>query len=332
MKTLLICCFLPAILLSAQPIEKPIIIGDWWKLCDTRPDISPYAYTHHNNSVCDFTIFQDIEKNWHLIACVRLNTYPGKHRFLYEWTGASLRDTTWLLNGRFATTTWKEQGIFWTTGTTDSADALGRRLKDTPYRVEGKLQAPHCLFVNDRYYLFHNNAGAYFLTSPDGRDWQYAQNVHGHYKFFDMGRDVMLLDDRQDNDRWIAYYTDGAADPQCVSARTAPKLTGPWSEDKYVCVYDGHSSTPEPIYAFEFAESPFVLRRESGYYLFAQLQVFHSGDPFSFTNRIANLEDRVWQHRCWAPEIITNAEGNQYIAAYRVDGIWMAELSWVQCD
>ncbi|MDZ7721706.1 MAG: hypothetical protein U5R06_02480 [candidate division KSB1 bacterium] len=328
MKTLLLFLLISVLCVSAASPEIPVIAGSWWKICDTRPDISPYTYTHHNNSVCDFTMFQDTEQVWHLMACVRLNTYPGSHRFLYEWTSAALRDTTHLMNGRYHTTTWQENGIFWTTGIQDSMDVLGRRLEDTPYTAQGKLQAPHCVFLNDQYYLFHNNAGAFCLKSPDGRNWQYAADERGRHKFFDMGRDMMLLDDRAGFGKWIAYYTDASVEPQCVSARTAPSLAGPWSQHKQVCVYDGVSDIPEPIYPFEFAESPFVVKRQSGYYLFAQLQVFYSQDPFSFEHKVVNLEDGVWQHRCWAPEIITDSQGQQHIAAYRVDGIWMARLEW----
>lgn len=105
----------------AQDYEVPYIAGDWWKICNTQPDISPLEYTHHNNNTCDFTIFQDDSGEWHLVACIRLNTYPGSHRFLYHWTSPNLKDSQW-----------KEQGIFWTTGYKDSTDMLGRKLSDTP--------------------------------------------------------------------------------------------------------------------------------------------------------------------------------------------------------
>jgi hypothetical protein len=312
----------------SQKVEVPYINGEWWKICNTRPDISPYEYTHHNNSVCDFTIYQDESDLWHLVACVRLNTYPGSNRFFYEWTSNALRDTSEKLSGRFYSTLWNERGVFWSTGLKDKQDAFGRKICETPYNAVGKLQAPHCIYTEGKYFMFHNNDGAYCYKSKDGIGWEYLKTEKGDYKFFNMGRDVMVFDDRSANDQWIAYYTDSEFDPQCVSARISKELRGPWSEKKFKCVYDGFSHTPKAIYPHEFAESPFVLKRNDHYYLFAQMQVFVSKNPLDFTEKLTSLESGDWETRCWAPEIIRDDQGNYHIAAYRVDGIWMAELGW----
>ncbi len=298
--------------------EVPVITGEWWQICHTQPDIAPYQYKHYENNTCDFTIFQAKDGTWQLIACIRSNTYPGSERFLYRWEGTSLADTMW-----------QEKGFFWTTGIKDSADVMGRKLKDTPYPKEGLLQAPHCVIRNNKYYLFHNNLGAYCLISDDGKQWDYLKNDAGDYKFFDMGRDVMIFDDKDNSGKWIAYYTDGETDPQSMAARTAQSLTGEWSEEIKM-VYDGFSNTRNPIYKNEFAESPFVVKRgEQRYYLWAQMHVFYSTDPLKFGDKkVAVMESSRYEERCWAPEIIVDNKGNYYIAAYRTSGIWMAKLQW----
>ena len=299
--------------------ETPVIIGDWWQICHTQPDIAPYKYKHYENNTCDFTLFQAKDGTWQLIACIRSNTYPGSERFFYRWEAQSLTDTMW-----------QGKGFFWTTGIKDSADVMGRKLEDTPYPSEGLLQAPHCIMYEDKYYLFHNNDEAYCLISDDGKNWEYLKNDKGNFKFFDMGRDLMVFDDRENSGKWITYYTDGETDPQSMAARTTSSLTGTWSKE-VKNVYDGYSNTRNPIYKNEFAESPFVIKRgKDDYYLWAQMHVFHSNDPLSFEgkDKVTVMESSLYEERCWAPEIITDDNGNYYIAAYRTSGIWMASIKW----
>lgn len=296
--------------------EVPVIDGEWWQLTTTYPDISPYSYFSGDNKVCDFTIFQAKDGTWQLIACIRGNTYPGSHRFLYRWES---KDITRSL--------WDQKGIFWTTGIEGRKDATGRKLSETPFQDEGKLQAPHCFKHEGKYYMFMNSDAAYCLISDDGKEWEYHKNEVGDYKFFDMGRDVMILDDRENTSRWIAYYTDGSVTPQCVKARDAEHLTGEWSEEKK-CVYDGYTNSRSPIYPNEFAESPFAVAREGHYYLFMQLHVFQSENPYHFENKVAVLESPEYHKRAWAPEVIEDNEGNLYLAAYRPNGIWICKMRW----
>ena len=166
------------------------------------------------------------------------------------------------------------------------------------------------------------------MKSNDGTQWSPLKNDAGHLAFFSMGRDIMLFDNRTQDGRWIVYYTSGGNYPQYMAARTCTTLTGQWSDEKMV--YDGFSNTRNPIYRNEFAESPFVIRKDSTYYLFAQFHVFTSTDPLNFTanNKVANLESSVYEERAWAPEIIQDESGQLFIAAYRTDGIWMAKLKF----
>ncbi|MBD3243452.1 MAG: hypothetical protein GF331_22875 [Chitinivibrionales bacterium] len=296
-------------------VAAPQLSTNFRKLADTQPDISPYSYTVPNNSACDFTIFQAADGTWQLIACIRGTTYPGSTRFLYRWEAASLS------RGMFV-----PKGIFWTSGTSGEPDALGRTLGvNTPYTAQGRLQAPHCVKENGKYYLFHNNAGAFCLISDDGKNWTQHVAHDGDAKFFDMGRDVMIFDNREADGKWIAYYTDPSTNPQSVAAKTASSLDGPWSSSTVRNVYDGHSHLPSPSYPNEWAESPFVVKQGDDYFLFAQRYVFHSRDPYRFDSPpITCLDDG----REWAPEIIQDDAGNWYIAYYQIFGIYLARLEW----
>jgi hypothetical protein len=300
-----------------QTIPIPIVDGKWWQLTNTYPDITPYKYTEGDNKVCDFTIFRAQDSSWQLIACIRGNTYPGSNRFLYRWEAKNLTDTLW-----------KEKGVFLSTGTKDKPDGWGKKLDTSFYKQEGLLQAPHCVIEKNKYYLFYNNAGSYCMTSKDGLNWEPLKNDSGSFKFFDMGRDQMIFDDRESCGKWIVYYTTGGKYPQCMAARICSSLTGSWSDE--TMVYDGFSNTRNPIYRNEFAESPFVIKKDKTYYLFSQFHVFVSADPLNFTanEKVANLESSVYEERAWAPEIIKDSKGQLYIAAYRVDGIWIAKLKF----
>jgi len=297
----------------------PQIEGEWWQLTTYNPEIAPYTYGKGDNNVCDFTIFKASDNTWQLIACHRGSNYPGKTRFLYRWETRNLADTLW-----------EEKGAFQSTGVGDKPDGFGNVWDPAFYPNMGQLQAPHCIIHEDQYYLFYNNRDAMCKISDDGKNWKDLKTDDGSYHFFEMGRDMMMFDDTQQSGRWIAYYTTGGAFPQFMEARTCESLGGQWSEGKMI--YDGWSNTRNPIYGNEFAESPFVIRYDDRYYLFAQLHVFISDDPLDFTDnfKIADLESSNYHERVWAPEIIVDEDGQYYIAAYRPKGIFMAKLKFIE--
>jgi hypothetical protein len=295
----------------------PEISSNWWQLTTTYPDISPYKYTPGDNKVCDFTLFQAADSTWQLIACIRGNDYPGSSRFLYLWEARSLSDTLW-----------EEKGVFLSTGTKNENDKWGNSFDSIRYQSVGLLQAPHCIVEDGKYYLFYNNDNAHCMVSEDGKNWEHIKNDNGSWEFFEMGRDLMIFDDRENSGNWIVYYTTGGNYPQYVAARTSKTLSGEWSDE--MMVYDGYSNTRHPIYRNEFAESPFVIEDEGLYYLFAQMQVFVSDDPLDFTEnkKVAMLESSVYEERVWAPEIIIGNDGKKHIAAYRTSGIWICEMQF----
>ena len=297
----------------------PQIDGDWWQVTTYHPDIAPYKYGKGDNMVCDFTMFKAKDNTWQLIACIRGNNYPGKNRFLYQWETKNITDTLW-----------EEKGVFQSTGVGDEPDGFGNVWDPEFYPNKGQLQAPHCIIHEDKYYLFYNNRDAMCKISDDGKNWKDHKADNGSYHFFEMGRDLMMFDDTKQSGNWITYYTTGGAFPQFMEARTSESLGGKWSKGKMV--YNGWSNTRNPIYGNEFAESPFVMRYDDRYYLFAQLHVFISDDPLDFTDnfKIADLESSNYHERVWAPEIIIDEDGQYYIAAYRPKGIFMAKLKFIE--
>lgn len=292
------------ILWAAQ--ETPHLDGAWWRIA-APPAMEKFA-TGGEQTV-DFTLFQAADSTWQLISCVRNTAHPGGKRLLFRWEGRQLTDADWTPKGIFLT----------------SDPALGHQ--------EGVLQAPHLVKEDGLYWLFYNSGGARAMTSKDGKSFEPAKSEAGSHKFFDMPRDVMLLDNRPKDGKWYAFYTDIApgkyADRKnhTVSYRTAAKLAGPWSGDK---VDIGVLSPPPAGYLFAFAESPFVHARKDWFYRFEQLNVFASKDPSRWEGPpVASMAGRN-PLEYLSPEIVEH-DGKTYLAAYRdhgKGGIHVVRLGW----
>jgi len=282
----------------------PRLAGPWIQLAG-RPVLERWASPRAE--AVDFTAFQAADGRWQLIACVRFTTHPGDNRLLYRWSSPELLRPDW-----------QPEGIF-----------LSSRAEWD--HAEGHLQAPFHAVEDGVHHLFYNSRGAHLLTSPDGLAW----SPHGERAVFPMGRDLCLLDDRAQSGRWIAYYTspepgiNPATRDHTIRARTAPRLTGPWSEE---AVEIPPLTPPWPGYTFVFAESPLVVRRGNYYYRFEQMYVFRSEDPLRWEGPpIACLMPDA-PIKLLAPEIVTH-EGRDYLLAYQwlnddPRGIFLAPLAW----
>jgi hypothetical protein len=260
----------------------------------------------------DFTIFQAGDGTWQLVSCIRGTAVPGGGRLLYRWESARLTDADWTPKGIFR----------------EADPALGHR--------EGSLQAPHCVRDGDRWWMFCNSNGARCLTSGDGRTFAWATGDGGSGKFFDMARDVMLLDHRPVDGRWYAFFTDiqPGRYPQrkdhTVCVRTAERLDGVWSQKADVGVLTAPEAI-DPRYAFAEAESPFVLARKGWYYRWEQMDVHLSATlaPWTAAGRVELVPgDR---HAYLSPEVV-ECDGTTYLAAYSYSdgrsGIYLAALAW----
>ena len=293
---------------SDAPHILPSLAGPWIRLTD-RPPLERWS-TPEAEPV-DFTIFQAADGNWQLIACIRKTSHPGKGRLLYRWSSP-----------RLDVPNWQPVGIF-----LESSESLGHR--------EGHLQAPFCVVDDGQYYLFYNSRGAHLMTGRNGLQFEPWVGPDGSTSVFPMGRDLMILDDRLKNGRWIAYYTmvqpgsNPATKDHMVMARTAPALLGPWSQE---ALNIGSLSPPPQGYPFAYTESPFVLYREGWYFRFEHMNVYASRDPLQWSGPLVACLIPENPLKFLAPEIITH-EGRDYIAAYgwaddNPRGVFLAPLKF----
>jgi hypothetical protein len=295
-----------ATLVAADP-ETPRVDGPWWRIA------APPALERHAKpgvQTVDFTVFQAGDGTWQLVSCVRGTAAPGGGRLLYRWQAARLEDSDW-----------KPCGIL-----AEADPALGHK--------EGTVQAPHCVRDGGRWRMFCNSNGARCLDSADGIAFAWAKNDAGADRFFDMARDVQLLDNRTVDGKWYAFYTDVRAGlyPErknhTVSFRTAATLGGKWSASADIGVLTPTKAGDD--YVFAEAESPFIVRRGEWYYRWEQLDVYASRSPTDWSGA-RRVELIPGGRRTYlAPEIVEHG-GASYIAGYKdhgKGGIWMARLGW----
>lgn len=301
--------------------EVPSIEGVPWRIV-RRPELGPYV--SRRAEPVDFAIWQASDGTWQLVACVRGTTYPGATRLFYRWQASTLEETDW-----------QEQGVFLT------SDA------DPGYR-EGLMQAPHVVRDGARFLMYFNSDGAHVLESRDGKVFTPVRALDGGLRHFEMGRDVMVFDNRVRDGKVYAYYT--AITPplyptrqsHTIGVRTAPGLLGPWSEQIDLGVNTADNPDPaEAPYNFINAESPFVLYRNGWYYRWEQLKVFASRDPLRWSGpEITTLAIRgagtdpaspAHPRALYAPELVEH-QGRHYVAGYKYreawQGIYMARVAW----
>lgn len=307
-------CLIASVALASFPAEtaagapeRPALAGSWIRIAGPPP---LERWADPAAEPVDFTVFRADDGEWQLVACVRKTKHPGKGRLLYRWTSPELERPDWTPRGIFLA----------------SDPALGHE--------EGLMQAPFHVKEGGRHYLFFNSRGAHLLTSADGIAW----TPYSPEPVFAMGRDVCLLDDRSLSGNWIAYYTayvansNPATNHHTVHARTAARLTGPWSAP-----VDLPPLTPPPKerYLFAYAESPLVVRRGEWYYRFEQLTVYASRHPLEgwAGEPIVRLhgEDPL---DLLAPEIVVQG-GLEYLLAYRWRrkedrGVYLVPLQWIR--
>lgn len=292
----------------AVDMPMPKIEGDWTRIA-APPELERYAKA--GVQAVDFTIFQAADGTWQLVSCIRGTSAPGGGRLLYRWESPSLTQADWTAKGIFK----------------EADPALGHTL--------GTLQAPYCVRDGDTWWMFCNSNGAQCLTSTDGKTFTWAVNQQKSGKFFDMGRDVMIFDNRATDGQWYAWYTDirKSAYPlrndHTVSYRRAEHLDGRWSASLDVGVLTPDAEL-DPKYNFADAESPFIIKRGECYYRWEHMDVYASRSltDWKAAPRVQLVPGR--RHAYLAPEIVDD-HGVSYIAAYGDygrTGIFIARLGW----
>lgn len=287
----------------------PRLVGEWVRLVDT-PDLG--VWSDPGAEPVDFTIWSARDGRWQLVACVRKTKFPGGGRLFYRWEAARVAGP------------YEPRGIFVTTD--DLAD-----------HKPGHIQAPHVVRMDDRFIMLYNSDGqARALQSVDGKSFTpAAPPPFGGGGLFSVGRDVMLFDNRQQDQKLYAYYTaiDASLHPDrqhhTVAVRTATAVLGPWSAAEDVGVLT--ANTPGSPYNFINAESPFVIFHAGFYYRWEQMDVYASRHPTRWSGppiaRLTGEDPRAF----YAPEIVED-QGHLYVAGYKYKqerhGIYMAEFKF----
>lgn len=331
------------------PDYIPAVNGSWWQIADEDFDAGKYSNKpgsceptlRDHQQVSDFTVFQAANGKWQLISAVRNTKFPRGAHFLFRWESNDITKPHW-----------EKKGVTFTTH--DFPEEAG-------YST-GVLYAPHCIEENGMFYMFHNSAGtAHLLTSDDGIHFDPYVDENGSYILFDAGvagRDLMVLDNREQDGLWYVYYVSEDKTRKDlegrqftdVYCRTAEELTGPWSESFSVGM--GLPNRPGEInhskVDFVNAESPFVVFKDGWYYKFEQAFVTASKDPADFEGKpvVANMFPGFDYPGQWwpalAPEIITDGD-KMYIAYFmnhhehplktlKMGGVFVAQLKWVKSE
>jgi len=201
-----------------------------------------------------------------------------------------------------------------------------------PWYGESHLWAPHVIEVDGTYYMFYCGGGAdnseytiNLATSPDLETW----TRHPDGPLFRDGydaRDPMVI---RIDDQWVMYYTatsDPAGGNHTVMYRTSDDLVD-WS-DRQAAFTDDEVGTWGGG-----TESPFVVERPDGWYLFigprptpeyVGTDVFRSDDPFDFTG--AELVGHIESH---AAEVVVDGDDWFVTAAgWGQGGLHLAPLTW----
>lgn len=291
-------------------MKVPQIVGPWWTVAHD-PDLG--ELTNPKQQPVDFCVWQAGDGTWQLWSCIRNTLCGGNTRLLYGWEGKSITDPDWTPKGIAM----------------QADPAYG----ETP----GGLQAPYVTRHNDRYLMFYGDwINICLAESSDGKVFNRRINS-GTAAMFTEGegknnRDPMAI---IVDGTWYCYYTvnpQGIKDPNgtcAVFCRISGDLIS-WSESRMVA-FGG--SAGMNLWS---AECPFVVKHETGYYLFrtqrygenAQTSVYYSTDPLDFG--INDDSHLICTLPIAAPEIV-HFKDEYYVACLlsSLKGIQIARLAWI---
>jgi len=239
--------------------------------------------SHHLN---DFCLFRDHEGTWHCIGIMGTGSWHSEQSF-FHWSGKSLQ-------ARF----------------TPHRPLLTRR---PPANEVPQKHAPYVVRHDEVYHMFYRRPPGTILStrSPDPGWWESLGKV-----VFEENdaRDVCI---RKFDGVYHMYYCQSrevqGIPRSCILLRRSPDLVQ-WDEPVVV-----HVDLNEPA-SHSYLESPFVIAREEGYYLFIRHRlrdadratvVLFSGRPDRFpSGREAWFAELPHVH---APEIVRH-EGRFYLA------------------
>ena len=204
---------------------------------------------------------------------------------------------------------------------------------------ETELWAPYVIKDRDTFYVFYCGGGkseaVYQIEVATSKDlFTWTRNPTPLFVDGYQARDPFVL---REGDKWVLYYT-ATTDPgggnHVVKYRTSTDLLN-WSDAKTAYQDSQMGNVGGPT------ESPFVVQRNSTYYLFvgprtdySSTGVFTSTDPVHFDQSQAYPVGQAPSiFPTHAAEIIVDLDGKYYMthAGWAQGGLWIAALSWPTC-
>ena len=240
----------------------------------------------------DHCLFQDREGNWHLIGISsHLMILYFSDRWFAHGMAPFLGEPMRELGPLFQG--WPDQGLKW---------------------------APHAVWDGDTLHLFAGPGKVRHFVSRDGYQFEFAGIAVEGWRWL---RDTMII--RGEDRSWIMYATD---QDDTISAFRSPDLNR-W--ERVGTVFK--AKKPAPVwspYSISSTESPFVIKRDDGYYLsvcltnyprqlntYLNTLIFFSANPLDFgvyaaggEGETARLVTRLTTH---AAEYIQDQDGSWWI-------------------
>jgi hypothetical protein len=280
---------------------KPCVpkVGDFHRIYDPSVGESePWYYNDHS-------FIRDRNGLWHVFAITQREGVPfTEERSLGHATSTSLNEPTWVKQPPALVV----------------EESLG----------ETVLWAPYVLEHEGTYYMFYCAGGESerfamrLATSTDLYSWTRVREA-----LFEDGYDARDPFVTRIGAQWVMYYTatsEPAGGNYVVAYRTSEDLLH-WSPRELAFT--------DPLKGMSGGntESPFVVQRAEGFYLFLSLrgdydltEVFFSTDPFHF-DIDPLMKTPIHAH---AAEIVEDPSGSWHIShcGWWRKGLYLAELTW----
>jgi arabinan endo-1,5-alpha-L-arabinosidase len=293
--------------LGGAPPDCALGMGALKKIYVPKPSANGTAWY-----INDHTVIRGPDNLWHMIGITHEEPMaPLSETMLAHATSPSLTASNWT--------------------------QLPPALTADPAFGETQLWAPYIIEVDGVFYMFYCGGGVdgehyqiELATSTDLSNWTREPKplfIDGY-----QARDPFVL---RVNEQWVLYYTATITPSNgfehTVSYRTSPDLRT-WSDANIA--YIG----PDMGMEGGLTESPFVVARGGGYYLFtgprndySSTIAFYSTDPLHFDPAGAvPTEQMPTLLPTHASEIVVDLDGKFYItsAGWGQGGLSIAQLAW----
>ncbi len=272
-----------------------------------------FAPKHCGNYVNDHTLVQSFEGTWHLFGITSFGGTPADERYFVHAHGASLAEGTLTEDGK----------------TIDHGT---------------RAWAPCVISHEQKYFMYYGPSPTQLAVSPDLYEWMgYPVALQGE-PFLAAHRDHMVL--KINDYTWVMYVTGIKDGYGAISCFVSNDLKS-WRFVQYALTSSGDAPLRPAWGAFE---SPYVVRHEGMYYLFATYTdckkenyqntlVFCSQNPYDFGDYTGDDSVCIARLNAHAAEVVYDpASAAHYITTCgwpgyglpHEGGVSIARLAWVK--